>query len=121
MKYLVILVVHDIEKLEDVISGWRGAGVGGATILPSLGLASLDKKRALREDMPLMPLMDTIFEEDEELNRTLFTIIDGKETMEKVVKATQDILGDLNSPNNGVMAVIPVEAAYGLHRRRDME
>jgi hypothetical protein len=121
MKYLVILVVHDIEKLEDVVAGWRSAGVGGATILPSLGLASLDKKRALREDMPLMPLMDAIFEDDEELNRTLFTIIDGKETLDKVVEVTQNILGDLDSPNNGVMAILPVEAAYGVRKRTDME
>ncbi len=121
MIYMAILVVHDIEKLEDVIASWREAGVSGATILPSLGLASFDKKRALREDMPLMPLLNAIFEEDEELNRTIFSIIDGKETLDRMVEATQRALGDLNSPNNGVMAILPVEAAFGLCRSGETE
>jgi len=117
MYYFVILVVHDVERFEDVIEAWRDAGVTGATILPSLGVASMDNERALREDLPLMPLISNLFAEDEVLNRTLFSILEGKELVDRVVKSTQAILGDLNSPNNGVMAVLPVEQAFGLHRK----
>jgi nitrogen regulatory protein PII len=117
MYYFVILVVHDVEKFEEVIQAWRDAGVTGATILPSLGVASMDNERALREDLPLMPLISNLFAEDEVLNRTLFSIVEGKELVDRVVKSTQDILGDLNSPNNGVLAVLPVEQAFGLHRK----
>jgi nitrogen regulatory protein PII len=117
MYYFVILVVHDVEKFEDVINAWRDAGVSGATILPSLGVASMDRERALREDLPLMPLISNLFAEDEVLNRTLFSIVEGKDLVDRVVQSTQSILGDLNSPNNGVMAILPVEQAFGLHRK----
>lgn len=116
MYFFMILVVHDVEKFEDVLVAWRDAGVTGVTILPSLGMASMDKERALREDMPLMPLISNLFAEDEVLNRTLFSVVQGKELVDRVVQATQSILGDLNSPNNGIMAVLPVEQAFGLNR-----
>lgn len=118
MFYFVILVIHDVEKFEEVLAAWREAGVTGVTILPSLGMDSLDKERALREDMPLMPFIGDLFAEDEVLNRTLFSVVEGKELVGRVVEATQSILGDLNSPNNGIMAVLPVEQAFGLHRAK---
>ncbi len=116
MYYFMILVVHDVEKFEEVLVSWRDAGVTGVTILPSLGMASMDKERALREDMPLMPLIGNLFAEDEVLNRTLFSVVQGKELVDRVIHATQSILGDLNSPNNGIMAILPVEQAFGLNR-----
>ncbi len=117
MVYMIILVVHDIEKFEDVMDAWKTAGVPGVTILPSIGMKKLRDERALREDMPLMPMLSSLFEQDEELNRTLFTIVDGEEIVDRVVESTQSVLGNLNQPNNGVMVVLPAARAYGINRK----
>jgi hypothetical protein len=117
MIYLIILVVHDVERFEDVMNAWHTAGVSGVTILPSIGMKRINDERALREDLPLMPMLSSLFEHEEELNRTLFTIVEGDELKEKVIAATQATVGDLDLPNTGVMAILPVAQAYGLHRR----
>lgn len=117
MNYLILLVVHDTEKFEYVLEAWREAGVSGVTVLPSIGLQRLDDERALREDMPLMPMISSLFEHDEVLNRTLFSMVEGDELVDKVVAATIATLGDLDEPNSGVMAVLPISRVYGLHRR----
>lgn len=117
MFYFVVLVVHDVEKLENILTAWSEAGVRGVTVLPSVGMRKIDEERGLREDFPLMPLLSNLFEHDEELNRTLFTIVEGKELVDRIEQATIAILGDLDQPNTGVLAVLPVERALGLHRR----
>jgi hypothetical protein len=117
MIYLIILVVHDVERFEDVMNAWHTAGVSGVTILPSIGMKRINDERALREDLPLMPMLSSLFEREEELNRTLFTLVEGDELKEKVITATAATLGDLDLPNTGVMAILPVVQAFGLHRR----
>lgn len=117
MYYLVILVVHDVERFEDVLHAWHDAGVSGVTILPSVGLKRVGDELALREDMPLMPMLSSLFKQEEELNRTLFSIVEGEDLVDQVVAATIATLGDLDEPNTGVMVVLPASRAYGLHRR----
>lgn len=117
MYFVMILVVHNLEKFEDVLHAWRDAGANGMTVLPSIGLQRLDKEYALRDDMPLMPLLSSLFEQNEVLNRTVFTIVEGEPMVDQIVQATQNTLGDLDEPNSGVMAVIPAAQAYGLHRK----
>ncbi len=118
MYYLIILVVHDVERFEDVMHAWKGAGVSGVTVLPSIGMQKVDDEKALREDLPLFPMLNSLFEQEEELNRTLFTIVEGDEMVDKVSAATVATLGDLDLPNTGVMVVIQAAKAYGLHRKQ---
>jgi len=36
-----------------------------------------------------------------------------------VIKATENLVGDLNLPNTGILTVLPVSRAYGLDRIYD--
>lgn len=117
MTFLILLVIQDMEKFEAVLEAWRSAGVSGVTILPSVGMARIDHERALREDMPLLPMLSNLFSQEEVLNRTLFTLVEGKEIVEQVISATETILGDLDLPDTGILAVLPVDNVLGLHRK----
>jgi nitrogen regulatory protein PII len=117
MIYLILMVLHDTTCLDDVLSAWEDCGVSGVTILPSTGMARLRQKAALREDLPLIPRIEDILQHAENSNRTLFTIVYGDEIVDKVVAATQEITGDLNLPNTGILVVLPVARAYGLDRK----
>lgn len=115
--YMVLFVLHDICFMDEVLTAWEEAGVSGVTILPSTGLARLREKSTLRDDLPLIPSLEDITEHVENLNRTIFTVVDNEEMVDKVVEATQNIVGDLNLPNTGILVVIPVLRAYGLNRK----
>ena len=114
--FMILFVLHDPEKLDDILTAWEEAGVSGVTILPSTGLARHKKDSALRDDLPLIPSMDEIMEHLVNLNRTLFSLVNDQTMVDKVVAATESVTGNLNLPNTGILVVLPVAQCYGLNR-----
>ncbi|MBA3074022.1 MAG: hypothetical protein FP831_10525 [Anaerolineae bacterium] len=119
--YMVMFVLHDPCFLKDVLEAWDAAGVSGVTIFPSTGLRRLQTLDVLREDIPLIPSLEDLIQQEERLNRTLFTIVDGDEMVDKVINATQSVIGDLNNPNTGILSVLPVVKTYGLNRKDEVD
>ncbi len=117
MIFQILCVLNDPEKEEDLLDAWEEAGVGGVTILHSTGLGRM-RGLSLRDDLPLMPSLGSLFQHEEYLNRTLFTIVDGEDLVDKVVEATQKITGDLSLPHTGLLVVLPVARAYGLKKKK---
>jgi hypothetical protein len=116
---LILFVLHDAEKLRPLLAAWKGAGVSGATVLLSTGLGRIDQSKGLREDIPLMPSLEDFLPQPERLSRTLFTMIEDEDVVEKVIAATQDVVGDLCVPDRGLLMVLPVSQVYGLMGARD--
>jgi len=119
--YMIIFVLHDPALLNDVLNAWDAAGAKGVTILPSTGLKRLQNRDVLREDMPLIPSIEDLVQQGERLNRTLFTIVDDDEMVDKIVDATQSVTCNLDLPNTGILTVLPTARVYGLQRRPDAE
>jgi hypothetical protein len=44
----------------------------------------------------------------------VITLVHGEEMVDAIIDATQKITGDLNQPNTGVLAVLPVARLYGV-------
>jgi len=114
MNYWIFFVLPRPEYLDDLMAAWQEAGVTGITLLPSLGMVGWKQKNALLEDMPLIPDVENFREFNEATSRTLFTLVEGDELVDKVIDATKRVIGDLNQPNSGVLAVIPVAKVYGI-------
>lgn len=115
--YMIFFVLHDPSRLKEVLNAWHETGVSGVTILPSTGLKRLSETTVLRDDLPLIPSLEDLLEHEESLNRTLFTIVPNDEMVDKVLNATQELIGDLNLPNTGILAVIPLARVYGQDRK----
>ncbi|NMB88498.1 MAG: hypothetical protein GYA17_09065 [Chloroflexi bacterium] len=117
--YLVLFVLHNPDRLDDLLQAWDEVGVNGITILPSTGLARLRQRSVLRDDLPLIPSLHDILSHVENLNRTIFTIVDSDSAVDQVVAATESVVGDLDLPNTGILSVLPLARVYGLHRRNN--
>lgn len=113
MYYMVILIVDDPDRCNDVLDAWEAAGARGVTILESTGLARM-KKAANRDDMPLIPTMARLLSVREERHRTLFSVVQGEEMVKKLADAAQNVVGDLSQPNTGFMFSVPVGHVFGL-------
>ena len=116
MAYLVVFVLDDVECLQDVLRGWRRAGVQGITILESTGLARQEQAFD-RDDIPLMPSLRSVLAGRERHHRTLFAVIEDEETLDRVIVVTQEIVGDLTEPDTGILFVTPVTQVVGLPKR----
>ena len=114
---MILFVLHDTEKLDELLAAWQEAGAPGVTVLESTGVGRIRQNEALREDTPLMPSMEDFYPDPEYMSRTMFTILK-EEFVQKVVEATYKVVGDLNEPNTGLLVVLPTIAAYGLEKEK---
>jgi nitrogen regulatory protein PII len=114
---MILFVLHDTDKLDDLLAAWQEAGAPGVTVLESTGVGRIRQNEALREDTPLMPSLEDFYPDPEHMSRTMFTILND-DLVQKVVDATIRVVGDLNEPNTGLLVVLPVIAAYGLEKRK---
>jgi nitrogen regulatory protein PII len=114
MYHMVLLIVNNIEQSPAVLDAWESIEVPGITILESTGLGAM-RQAGIRDDLPMMPSLTDLLRTKEHRHRTIFTVVEDEETVERIIDATQEILGDLNQPRNGVLFVLPVSRVVGLH------
>jgi hypothetical protein len=112
--YVVLFVLNDPDLLDDVLTAWERAGVSGATVLPSTGLGRIRQKEGLRDDVPLMPGLEDFYHHESEISHTLFTIVESEALAGEVVRATEQVIGSLDEPGNGILVVLPTVSIHGL-------
>ncbi|MCU0488534.1 MAG: hypothetical protein MUE67_06250 [Anaerolineales bacterium] len=115
MYHLVVLIVNEPEDCPALLDAWEAAGVKGITILNSSGLGRV-RRAGLREDLPLMPSLEDLFQDEEIYHRMLLSVVEDQEMVDRLVKVTREITGDLDRPHSGFMFVVPVSQVYGLDR-----
>jgi len=116
MAHLVVLVLDNLEQCSAILEAWEEAGVPGATILESTGLRRL--RGVLRDDLPLLPSLRDLLASQELRHRTLFTVVEDEATVQRIIAATERIIGDFTRDNTGLLFVVPVSRVLGLEKRR---
>jgi nitrogen regulatory protein PII len=114
---MVVLVVDDIENCPEVLNAWEKAGTPGVTVLNSTGLGRL-RRAALRDDLPLIPSLQDLFQSGEVHHRTLISVVEEEDLVDRLVAAAERVIGDLDDPHTGFLFVVPVLKAYGMGKHR---
>lgn len=115
--FFVLFVMHDPDLLEELLHEWEAAGVQRATVMLSTGMRRLALKEGLRDDIPLMPSVEDFYEISQNFSRTVFTTAQDESMIDKILAATQRVVGDLLDHETGVLLVMPIVKAYGLEKR----
>jgi hypothetical protein len=110
------LVLDNPALLNDVLEAWTDVGVRGTTILESTGVHRV-RSRSSRQDAPFMLGFSRLLRTDQVGHYTLFAVVPNMEIVERLVEATEGIVGDLTQPNTGVLFAIPLAAAWGLPKQ----
>lgn len=118
MAELVVLVLDDPDKTEEVLAAWVAVGVSGVTILDSAGLRHKIGRAGPRDDLPLFPSLEDLLRSREEPHRTLFAVVPDGFDIDALAVATEEITGVLDEPDTGILFVMPVTRVWGLNRRR---
>jgi hypothetical protein len=114
--YQFWLVLDNPALLNDVLEAWADIGVKGVTILESTGVHRV-RSRASSQDAPFMLGFNRLLRTDQVGHNTLFAVVPDMDIVERLVAATEEIVGDLSQPNTGVLFAVPVEAAWGLPKQ----
>jgi hypothetical protein len=109
--HMIMFVLDDPNKLDEVLDAWDTIGVSGVTIVESTGIV---RRRRFQAGSPLMAGFNRLMQSDQEGHYTLFTIVKGEEIVRKCIAAVEEIVGNLKEPNTGVMAAWPVSVVKGV-------
>ncbi len=108
---MVLFVLHDMSKLDAVMTAWREAGAPAITILDSVGTREMDE-RGRRDDLPLMPTIKDLLQSDDAPRKTLFSIVENA-TVDALVAATEEVLGVLSEAGKGILVVTELSKVVG--------
>lgn len=115
MPNMVVVVMSDIARCQQVLDAWREFGVTGVTILESLGAQPILQAHAARDDLPLVPSFRHLLRSEESHHRTAFVVLDDDFDLDGLIEATEKAIGgDFDAPNTGILFVVPVTRALGI-------
>lgn len=114
MPNLVVAVLPNMQRCQDVLDAWERFGVPGVTILESIGLHRLKQVFGRRDDVPLIPSLRHLVETEEYHHRTIFTVVGDDFDLDGLLAATEGVIHDFNAPDSGIVFVVPVVRALGL-------
>jgi len=105
---LLIAVVNEPEKVDEILSGFLELGITGATILNSEGMG-----RVLSHDIPIFAGLQTLLSRSRPQNRTIFSVIED-EKVDPAIALLQEVCGDLTAPATGIAFTFPLDRVVGL-------
>lgn len=105
---LLITVINEPDKVDEVLSGFLELGITGATIIGSEGMG-----RLLSHDIPIFAGLQTLISGSRPKNRTIFSVIQ-TEKVEPALALLQEVCGDLANPATGIAFTLPVDRVVGL-------
>ncbi len=110
--HLLVEVLEQTEQLPTLLEELVKIGVTGTTILDSIGMG-----RILLEsdtDVPAIRVIKEVLARRKPSNKTIFAVIDNKETLEKAIQVVRSVCGDLNEPGKGILFTFPLDFVEGL-------
>lgn len=108
---MIMFILDNPNQLDKVLEAWMDAGVSGITVQESTGVHQLREQGGLQTFLGFRRLSQT----SKYSHFTLFSIVD-EEIIQRVVKATEGIVGSLNTPNTGILFTLPVGQVWGLDK-----
>jgi hypothetical protein len=113
-----MFVLDNPGKLDTILDAWEKIGIRGVTIIESTGI---QRRRKQRKRIPMRFALEPLMVGGEEGNLTLITIVEGENVVRECMRVTEEIIGDLDQPNTGVMAAWPLSIVKGLPPLQDTE
>lgn len=105
---LLVAVVNDPDRIDEILSGLLALGITGATVIRSEGMGN-----RLSQDIPLFARLNTPIARHRPENRTVFSVI-ADDRVEPALALLQRVCGDLGDPGTGIAFTIPLDRVIGL-------
>lgn len=111
---LMVIILNKTDALEYLLEGLSAAGIGGATIIQSSGLAMTLAKM---DSSFLSASIRSLFSGEEEDNRTILSVIKNNQ-LDLARRVVYNTVGDLSQPNTGIMFTVPLDFVEGTRKNR---
>lgn len=112
--HLLVLVLEQLEKLPEILRNLIHIGLPGTTVLESTGMGRLLAEWKI--EVPLLQVIQKVVEDKSQMNKTLFTVIENQDTLEKAIAAIKEATGNLNEHGKGILFAFPITYAEGIKK-----
>lgn len=104
-----VVVLNHAEHLEPLLEEMMKAGISGATVIESRGMARV----LFNENTPLFGMLRSIVNESRAENKTIFTVIEDSK-IEELRKIVNKVTGGISIAGNGIMFATPLSFVEGM-------
>ena len=115
--YALFIVLNQVDYLEEILERFMEIGVKGATVLDSQGMGGAIVHSSSKS-VPLFGSLRTIMQGAHPYNKTIFTVLESEELVEKTAAAVQNVLEDVSPLGIGFMFSVPIGKVYGMCRSK---
>ncbi len=120
---LLLLITAQVESGLEIAQAWQENGAPGVTLVRSHGLHRLNEaaKRSLI-DLPLATVsiagaLARLIDNMEYNTEIVMSAVEDVQ-VDPLVKIAEEALGNLDSPNSGILLVLDIEKAIGVSNRK---
>ena len=106
---LLIAVINNVDRVEEILAGFLEIGVKGATVIDSEGMGHV-----LSQDVPGFAGLQALISQSRPRNQTLLSVIDDPEIAERALGIIQEVCGRFDDPAPGIAITVPVTRVVGL-------
>ena len=110
---LLIFILNNTDKLEELMVELSEAGIHGATVIESSGMAQVLTHS--KEDDPLIGYLRSIVDTSKETNKTIVFVAEDEDII-TIRKVINDVVGDLSKPQTGIIFTVPVDFTDGIKK-----
>lgn len=110
---LLIIVLSQVDKLNDLLERFLEVQLSGATILNSTGMVT-ELARHI-EDYPIVGPLRFLSNQTGEASKTILLAVH-EENLEKAKAAVREVVGDLSLPNTAIILTLPIADYEGVSR-----
>lgn len=105
---LLIAVINQEERMEEILSGFLEIGITGATLVNSEGMG-----RLLASEVPIFAGLQALAGRTRPRNQTVFSVLDD-DKVDAALALLQEVCGDFSQPATGIVVTLPVNRVLGL-------
>ena len=105
---LLIAVINQEERMEEILSGFLEIGITGATLINTEGMG-----RLLASEVPIFAGLQALAGRTRPRNQTLFSVMDDAK-VDAALALLQEVCGDFSTPATGIVVTLPVNRVLGL-------
>lgn len=105
---LLIAVINDEERVDDILAAFVELGITGATVMSSRGMG-----RVLSREVPIFAGVQALSDRSRAENKTIFCVAD-EAKVNAAIDLIREICGSLDTPGTGIVFTVPVARVHGL-------
>lgn len=105
---LLVAVINDREKLDEMLSGFIELGITGATVVNTEGMG-----RLLSHEIPIFAGLQALISGSRAQNCMVLSVIPASK-VQGAIDLLQEVCGNLDDPATGIAFTVPVDAVVGL-------